>query len=137
MRRLYRNLVLLVLVFISLSLFSKEGIHVSITWKGEPLVFDSTYVSIQGDSLKLDKFNIYLSNLKLSRKGDIVEEEENSFHLLKYSDSISTNFINWKSDRGVLHQDISFNIGIDSVTNTSGALDGDLDPALGLSLIHI
>tara|TARA_B110000211_G_C14082145_1_gene555087 strand:- start:1042 stop:1725 length:684 start_codon:yes stop_codon:yes gene_type:complete len=132
MRGLHRNLVLLILAFTSLSLFSKEEIPVSITWKGEPFVFDSLYISSQDDTLRLDKFYIYLSSFQVVKKDGEVEREKNSFHLLKYSDSITTATIAWQPSLGILSQDISFNVGIDSVTNTSGALDGDLDPGLGM-----
>lgn len=131
-----KKLFFLLFAFANSALFAKEGIAVALTWNDEAVVFDSTYVSTQGDSLILSKFYIYLSSFQLTYNNTYnntePKQEKDNYYLLKFSDSTTSSLLRWQPDNNRIIKSFSFNIGVDSITNTSGALDGDLDPALGM-----
>ena len=127
-----KKLFFLSFAFANSALFADEEIAVALTWNDGVFVFDSTYVSNQGDSLMLSKFYIYLSSFQVTYNNTEPEQEKDSYHLLKFSDSTNSSHLKWQPDNNRILESISFNIGVDSATNTSGALDGDLDPALGM-----
>ncbi|MBX3163173.1 MAG: hypothetical protein KF900_01725 [Bacteroidetes bacterium] len=80
-----------------------------------------------GDSFTVNKFNYYISNIKLKRADGTIFSEKESYHLNKHLDS-QTSFTISKVPTGNYTQ-IEFLIGVDSVRNHSGAQTGDLDIA--------
>ncbi len=83
------------------------------------------------DSLYIDAFRFYLSAISLRGMGHTLFKEANSYHLVDASDPASLSVFLKHVPPGNYEQ-LHFNIGIDSLANVSGAMDGDLDPVKGM-----
>ena len=81
------------------------------------------------DSIAIDVFKCYLSNIVISDSNYKNDLSPSNYHLLDFSNSDTiflfvSPFANANS--------IEFNLGIDSIINSSGALGGQLDPSNGM-----
>lgn len=83
------------------------------------------------DSIQIDMLKWYISGIELKKDNKSVWKETNSFHLIDISNKRSLVF-ELKPPDGIDFDKIKFNLGIDSLTNVSGAMGGDLDPTLGM-----
>ena len=99
-------------------------------FNGLPLVLkDKYFVTSAGDTVIIDAFKFYLTNLKFS--GDGFVQEISQSHLFDASDTTTaTIFTEGYPDRQ--YRELDFTVGVDSILNTSGANDGDLDPIKGM-----
>ena len=97
----------------------------------EPFLLEQNYTYGKGDSLGFETLKFYLSNLQLRKNENIVFSEKNSYHLIDVSMKESM-FISLQIPSNLLYDEIKFNLGIDSITNVSGAMGGDLDPTKGM-----
>ncbi|MCF6132126.1 MbnP family protein [Flavobacterium wongokense] len=96
-----------------------------------PLKLNHKYVSAANDTLTVETFRCYISGIQIQYDDNSVFTQKESYHLLDSENPNSFSIpITKKSDK--LISKIIFNIGIDSVTNVSGALAGDLDPIKGM-----
>lgn len=96
-----------------------------------PLQRNKKYVSATKDTLSIETFRCYISSIQIQYEDRTIFAQKNSFHLLDFDNPNSFQIpITKKSDK--LISKVTFNIGIDSLTNTSGALTGDLDPTKGM-----
>lgn len=86
--------------------------------------------NVYSDTVIFTKLKFYISNIVLKKDDKVVFKDKQTVHLLDADHKMS-----------VLLRDVSvvddfnfieFGLGVDSVTNTKGALDGDLDPTLGM-----
>ncbi len=95
------------------------------------LVSDTSYLISTGSEITFRTLKFYLSNLRFFNKDEIVYTEKNSFHLIDLNDESSMKI---QLDIGdpVNYSGITFNLGIDSLTNVSGAFGGELDPMHGM-----
>ena len=92
---------------------------------------DTVYQLKNAHRIKFESFKFYLSNVVLLKANETVWQEENSFHLIDFEENDSNNLcLNLPED--LIFDAIQFNLGIDSLTNVSGALGGDLDPTKGM-----
>ncbi len=91
---------------------------------------DSGYQSKDKDSITISLFRFYVSGIELWNDGKRVWEEKN-YHLINASDT-STFKISLSNIYTINYNKIIFNLGIDSTTNVSGAMGGDLDPMKGM-----
>lgn len=88
----------------------------------------NTYYSLdQGDTLKVSKFNVFVSNIRLVGINATISES-NSYHLIRAHQPNTQNFI-WTTSEFGIYQAFQLTIGIDSTRNCSGVQSGDLDPA--------
>ena len=92
------------------------------------LVLEKTY---DADSLQITTLRFYLSNFRLLKGQNVVWAEPKSYHLVDVESPNSTQF------SLILPKNLNFDVlkcdlGIDSLTNTEGAKDGDLDPTKGM-----
>ncbi len=100
-------------------------------FNGAPLLLENkNYITANGDSVSIEIFKFYLSNLQLSDGG------RNSFkpgehYLINAEDSSSLSFV-WKDVPATKYTALNLSIGADSLANVSGALDGALDPVNGM-----
>jgi hypothetical protein len=83
----------------------------------------------KNDSITIDVFKCYLSNIVFSDSNDKKDLSPSNCHLLDFANSDTaflfvSPFANANS--------LEFYLGIDSVINTSGALGGQLDPSNGM-----
>ncbi|HEY1039465.1 MAG TPA: MbnP family protein [Bacteroidia bacterium] len=83
------------------------------------------YVSANGDTFTVSKFNYFISNIKLTKSDGSVYVESESYHLVKESDASSKTFTIANVPYGT-YTAISFMIGVDSARNVSGAQTGAL-----------
>jgi hypothetical protein len=89
------------------------------------------YKLSSGDSLSIETCKFYVSAIELLHGDSLVWNESNSYHLINIFDK-NTLTVHLKPPSHVAYDQIWFNVGIDSATNASGALDGDLDPTRGM-----
>jgi hypothetical protein len=99
---------------------------------GGSLCLDTCIFQINNkDSIQISKLKFYISKLELLRKGAIVYQEQNSFHLIDIEEKQS-NIVALFIPSNLDFDAFKFTLGIDSVTNVSGAMGGDLDPTKGM-----
>lgn len=129
------RIILLMLCFsISVqSIYSQGSIRLVFqpVFDGKPLILnDKKYLTSGMDSVSIEEFNVYISSLKLKDER-IAFTEKNSYHLIKADDSSSL-LVEIKDVPFGTYQALKFDIGVDSLSNVSGALGGALDPSLGM-----
>lgn len=97
----------------------------------QALVLDSAY-KVNNDTIVIETFRFYVSNIKLlDESGKVFYTEQKSFHLLDAANPSSL-LIKLPITLKQSIKTMKFDLGIDSVTNVSGALGGDLDPTKGM-----
>lgn len=95
------------------------------------LEIDSSYKLGVNDHIQIETLKFYISNIELLDKGKVVWKEQNSFHLIDISNE-KTETVLCNIPLTISYDQVKFNLGIDSITNVSGALGGDLDPTKGM-----
>lgn len=85
----------------------------------------------ENDSIHISTFRFYLSSVELHGQGKILWKEPDSFHLIDASDLTTTGIMLDVPETGPANQ-LFFQLGIDSITNVSGAFGGPLDPVKGM-----
>jgi hypothetical protein len=119
-------------IFLGLSQLQKHVLIFSPTFGNSELHLNDAYYRIgKNDSIQLETVKLYISNIEFLHKDSVVWREKNSFHLLNVSDANSLT-ISLDIPASIEYSHLAFNIGIDSITNVSGALGGDLDPTNGM-----
>lgn len=92
---------------------------------------DTWFVTKNGDSIQFDNIRFYLSNIYFKTIDNQIFMASQKAYLIDIFEpetrNINTSNIDFKQCKT-----IHFNIGIDSLTNVSGALGGDLDPQKGM-----
>ncbi len=126
-----------VLIFLGLSFFftsksqSLNLISFEAYMNDSPLKLDSIYSLTNGEKLNIKTLKFYISEIEYLQDNVSVEKEEGSFHLVDLEDKKSQ-YILIKRNNTLAYNKIKFILGIDSITNVSGALGGDLDPTKGM-----
>lgn len=82
-------------------------------------------------TVSIDELRFYVSGVRLLHGGRTAWEEPNSFHLMDASRP-GPMTLSLQLPAGLAFDRISFQLGIDSATNVSGAMGGDLDPSNGM-----
>jgi hypothetical protein len=105
------------------------------------LVFNPTFnqkiyqagdsITIAANTVILEKIKFYLSNIQFNLKNKLVFNEPSSYHLLSLLET-KKNSISLDVPNNLIYDEIVFNLGIDSTTNSSGVIGGDLDPTNGM-----
>lgn len=95
------------------------------------LIMDSLYVGNNQESIQFETLKFYISNLRFNLNNGKTFIDKNSFHLIDMEDRNSLH-VSVPDSLNDSIRNISFNLGIDSTTNVSGALGGDLDPTKGM-----
>jgi hypothetical protein len=99
-------------------------------FNGKPIkLSDQYYVNHQGDTLYIDLFRFYVTNMKLTGASRTVADLNS--HLIDAEDT-ATRTLHVDNVTAGSYTSIQFTAGVDSVANTSGANGGDLDPAKGM-----
>ncbi len=110
---------------------AQQSIVFKPTFEKQELIFEKEYTLQSGEKLRFERLRFYISNIRLFNNQKQVFTEPNSFHLIDISDT-QTLKLHLDIPRSATFNQLCFNIGIDSVTNVSGALGGDLDPTKGM-----
>lgn len=110
----------------------KQRIEFNAVFKDSSLLLHNKYYSLsEKDSISVDELKLYISKIELLNNDVSVFKEANSFHLIDFANTeIPSIILSLPQDS--FFNKIKFNLGIDSVTNVSGALGGDLDPTKGM-----
>jgi hypothetical protein len=128
-----KNLLLLLLPFQLVAQQPVDSLTLKINpvFNGKTLRFDQKYISGKQDTLTLDVVKFYVSALEIKYKDNSVASKKNSFHLIDMShpESLHINLDRLQSQE---IKSIEFNLGIDSLTSVSGALNKDLDATNGM-----
>jgi hypothetical protein len=83
------------------------------------------------DSIQIETLKFYISEIELFDSNNSIWKEKNSYHLIDFEDKNSQSIQLYIPKKNRISK-LKFNIGIDSITSNSGALDGDLDPTKGM-----
>ncbi len=92
---------------------------------------ETWFVTKNGDSILLGNVRFYLSNIHLQMRNDSLVFDTKKAHLVDVFDAQTLKIALPTCDIKNIKK-IRFDIGIDSLTNASGALGGDLDPQNGM-----
>ncbi len=90
-----------------------------------------TYMNQAGNSFNITMLKFYISNIKITKTDNSVWTENNSYHLIDYSNP-SSSIITIANVPYGDYKAIEFMIGVDSARNTSGAQTGALDVSNGM-----
>lgn len=124
-------LLFILTLFISTSL-SEENNLINInfipTFSNENLILNKKYISNNID-YEFKNIKFYVSDIELILENNLVLIDSIKYHLIDL-ENLKTIKINNKNNNPI--KKIRFNLGIDSVSNTSGIMEGDLDPTLGM-----
>lgn len=93
--------------------------------------FNKQYITDAKDTIALKSFKCYISSIQIYYTDKTIFKQKDSYHLLDLENLNSWRITITKSNDKIISK-VTFNIGIDSLTNTYGALDGDLDPIKGM-----
>ena len=100
-------------------------------FNGKPLLLnEGQYITGTGDTITIEEFRFYMSHPRMINQ-EYVYHEEKSYHLPDASDSLSLHFVINRIPSGH-YSSFDFMIGVDSMASVSGAMDGALDPTLGM-----
>ena len=110
-----------------------DSLNVSFNLKFDklPIEFNRQYVTPTKDTIALKSFKCYISSIQIHYTDKTIFIQKDSYHLLDIENPNSFQIPITKVNDKIISK-VTFNIGIDSITNTSGALDGDLDPIKGM-----
>ena len=141
--RLHQDLMMSSKIFIGLlsCLFFQLGLaqekkdslvlRLNLKFKDRTLVQNKKYISESKDTLQIETFRFYISNIKFQFTDSTTFSEGNSYHLIDIENPNSLNIpIAKTSDKTI--SKVTFSIGIDSLASVSGAMSGDLDPTKGM-----
>lgn len=107
------------------------SINFKLKFNNESLAYHKQYITSNRDTLAFETFKCYISSIQIYYTDNTIFKQKASYHLLDLENPCSFLIpITRVNDK--LISKVTFNIGIDSLTNTSGALNGDLDPINGM-----
>lgn len=89
------------------------------------IISNKGYTNTAQDLFRVDRFNYYISNIRLKRDDGFIYAEPESYHLIRHGDG-KTSFTVSNLPEGN-YTSVEFLIGVDAARNTSGAQTGDLD----------
>lgn len=117
--------------FTILKLYS-QTIEFLPTFNGEKLELEKSYFDFETkDSININRLQFYISNITVYNKNNDSFELDKKHHLLQYNQP-ETFVIEVDNQIVDSLKKVSFKLGIDSITNVSGAIGGDLDPTNGM-----
>ena len=106
-------------------------LRLNLKFKTEKLERNKNYITESKDTLQIDIFRFYISNIKFQFSDTTTFSEENSYHLIDIENPNSFQIPIARNSEKVISK-ITFSIGVDSLASVSGAMSGDLDPTKGM-----
>ncbi len=106
-------------------------VRLHLNFRNESLELNKKYISDAKDTLQIEVFRFYISNIKLHYSDASTYSEENSYHLIDIENPNSLQIPILKKSEKVITK-VEFSIGVDSLASVSGAMSGDLDPTKGM-----
>ena len=119
-------------VFSAFYLFKPKTITLSFLpyFGKDSLVINKNYFSeIISDSVSIQSLRFYLSDINLIKNGRKIYQVKNQPNLIDISKKLQVKLFT-KSE--LEFDSIQFDIGVDSLSQISGAMGGDLDPTKGM-----
>jgi hypothetical protein len=123
--------IVFLILFVGFSYQSMAQMTILPVFGDKPITEETWFVTKNGDSIQLENIRFYLSNIQFEMKDKSIVSDSGKAHLVDVFEP-NTLTIAFKKVNLTQVKTIRFNIGIDSVTNVSGALGGDLDPQKGM-----
>lgn len=106
-------------------------LNFNVTFNQAKLQLDSSYI-IGKDTFVIETVKFYVSGIRfLNAQNKTIYQEKNSYHLIDLQNLKSLK-LDVPSGISKEESKLAFNVGIDSITNVSGAMGGDLDPTKGM-----
>lgn len=121
----------LIKIIVCISLNSNAQIIISPVFGDKSITEDTWFVTKNGDSIQFDNIRFYLSDISFETIDNQIFTAPQKAYLIDVFEPETRN-INASNVDFKQIKTIHFNIGIDSLTNVSGALGGDLDPQKGM-----
>lgn len=119
-------------IFSAFYLFKPKPITLSFLpyFGKDSLVINKNYFSeIIRDSVSIQSLRFYLSNINLIKNGRKIYQVKNQHNLIDISKKLQVKlFTKFELE----FDSIQFDIGVDSLSQVSGAMGGDLDPMKGM-----
>lgn len=129
------NSIIFLLLGLIGSVFSQTGkIQLSITptfGVNALHVTDAGFQTNDSSILQITELKFYISKIQFLKNGKVVIEEMNSFHLVDAANEKPFS-VSIDNKQNIPFDELRINLGIDSATNVSGAMGGDLDPTKGM-----
>ncbi|TNE52875.1 MAG: hypothetical protein EP338_13890 [Bacteroidetes bacterium] len=123
-----RSIIVFSLFAAPLSIHGQGVLEFIPSYQGRELLLDSTY-HLGNDSMRFEQLRFYVSGIHFTKEGKTVYQFPKKHYLLDYSDQNSTRI---PFDVPMYFDSLHFQLGIDSLTNVSGAFGEDLDPTNGM-----
>lgn len=110
----------------------KRSMHFELTYNNKITALGKNHFSKgNNDSITIETIKLYISNLVFCQNGQITDSLDKRHLLINFGDSNSTS-LDFPVNQDQRFNEIRFQIGVDSSTNVSGAMGGDLDPIKGM-----
>jgi len=110
----------------------KAEISFQVTFQNELLELDTRYhIASNNDTIQIETLRFYVSQIELLRKGKVIQEFSQKHFLIDLDKPLSWH-ISEENQTDSQADAIRFNLGVDSITQVSGAFGGDLDPSNGM-----
>jgi hypothetical protein len=125
---------LIILIILQANLtFAQTDFKIKITCKlqEQDIHLDSIYKLDSTTSIKINTLKFYLGNIELNQRDKQQITSTNSYYLIDLNKQESTT-ISISLNESTTIETLQFCFGTDSLSNVSGAMDGDLDPTKGM-----
>jgi hypothetical protein len=131
--RIHCFLLLVGLLFCGVLQAQTRTVHIRFapTYAGVPLELGAHYSLSSQDSVVFETLRFYVSELRLLQDDEAVAAMAPHHRLLDTEDDATLTFAVAVDPKTPFNK-IAFQLGIDSATNSAGALAGDLDPIHGM-----
>jgi hypothetical protein len=124
------SLMILLSRLTSISLFAQStSFSFQPTFSNQSLNQEVYYRLNAQDSIQFTSFKFYISHLELMNGNKVVWKDKVTYHLI---DAFDEKTLVLQIPSNISFTKIKFQLGIDSLTNVSGAMGGDLDPTKGM-----
>lgn len=122
-----------VLVYFSSFAQTNDSLNINfkVNFNKSPIELNKEYCTSNKDTVAITTFKCYISSIQIHYSDNTIFTQKNSYHLLDFDNPNSFRIPITKTNDKLISK-VTFNTGIDSLTNTAGALEGDLDPIKGM-----
>ena len=127
-------LVLLLALLIARTLPAQDAVtrvRFEFRYAGQPIILEERYATSDGKPIVFENLRMYVSDLEICNGSQVVATTVTQHRLID-AENASQNEILVVTGRNTEMDRLRFKLGIDSLTNVSGALGGDLDPTKGM-----
>ena len=124
----------IIILCVTTKLLAQKQVNVQFNHRinnGDLVLNDSTYL-IKNDRINLETLKYYITNIELYNHEKLVWKEKESAHLIDEENPKTKHFVLTKVPQNRAFNTLKFDIGVDSLTNVSGAHGDDLDPTKGM-----